>query len=299
MCSPFRWPLARGPVDCPDAGKAPLRFTGDARNQKMKGLLLAVQFLTVIPVRIKGTITERQISRSGTFFPVVGVLQGILLSLSFFLFMKFLPGRIVSGLVVFILIATNRGFHLDALADTFDAVAVKSTGDEALDQQKRLSVMKDSSTGAIGVTAIVMSILLKYLFIDSLFQEYDATATMYLLFLMPVFSRWAMLPVMGHGRPARMEGLGRMFIEGTGPQVITLSSLLLALVFFTATAALKVLGFAPAVMFFFLATLCLYAFSLLWVAFCTRRFGGLTGDTVGAVAEVSDLLFLIVALLFL
>jgi adenosylcobinamide-GDP ribazoletransferase len=264
----------------------------------MRGFLLAVQFLTVIPVRIKGTVTERQIGCSGIYFPLVGVIQGALLSLMFFLLVKFLPGELVSGLIILVLIATNRGFHLDALADSFDAVAVKSSGNEAADRRKRLLIMKDSTTGAMGVTAIVMSILLKYLSMISLLRQHDGEVMMYLLFLMPVFSRWAMIPVMGHGRPAREDGLGKIFIERTGPRVTILSSLLLALVYFAITMSLKILTLASAVEFFFLAGLSLYVVSLLWAVFCARRFGGLTGDTVGAVAEVSDLLFLVVALLF-
>jgi adenosylcobinamide-GDP ribazoletransferase len=264
----------------------------------MKGLLLAVQFLTIIPVRIRGTITERQIGSSGVFFPLVGVIQGLVVFLIVFLLAKVLPYELVSGLAVLGLIATNRGFHLDALADTFDAIAVKSTGDPVLDRQKRLSVMKDSATGAMGVTAIVVSILLKYLCIDSLLQEYNTEGALYLFFLMPVFSKWAMIPAMAHGRPARTDGLGKMFIEGTGAGIVLLSSLILAVVYFVVTIAPGTHAIRPAVTFFLLAGSCLYGFSLLWAVFCGRRFGGLTGDTSGAVAEVADLMFLVIALLF-
>jgi adenosylcobinamide-GDP ribazoletransferase len=261
----------------------------------VNGLLLAIQFLTIIPVRVKGTITERQISASGVFFPLVGVIQGLIISLGALLLLKVFPTELVSGLVILLLIATNGGFHLDGLADTFDAIAVRSTGDGATDRQKRLLVMKDSATGAIGVTAIVMAILLKYLFIGALIQRFGPEIAAYFLFLMPVFSKWAMIPVMALGRPARDGGLGKMFIDGTSLRSVALSSLLLGIVYFAVSLSVGLLFILPAVRLFFLAGMSLYVFSWLWSLYCGRKFGGLTGDTSGAVAEISDLLFLAIA----
>ena len=77
-----------------------------------------------------------------------------------------------------------------------------------------------------------------------------------------------------------------------------MSSLVLAIIYFVVATSLRMVAFVPAVTFFSLACLCLYAFSLLWAIFCARRFGGLTGDTSGAVAEMSEIVFLLLALLF-
>ena len=264
----------------------------------VKGLLLAIQFLTIIPVRLRGEVTERQVSNSGVFFPVAGALQGLVVSFGAFVLVRILPVDLVSGLAVLLLIGTNGGFHLDGLADTFDALAVKSVGDNAVDRQKRLSVMKDSATGAIGVTAIVLAVVLKYLLIASLFGKYDAKGTAYLLFLMPVFSKWAMIPVMAHSSPARDGGLGKMFVDGTGPRSILISSFLLLAIYAVVAFFAGLQSFPAAIGFLCLSVLSLYAFGLLWVCLCRRKFGGLTGDTAGAVGEICDLWFLSIALLF-
>ncbi len=137
----------------------------------MKSLLLAVQFLTIIPVSVKGEVTQADVARSAAFFPLAGALQGVIAALAALIALRLFPPTITGGLVLCVLTVVNGGFHLDALADTFDAIAVKSTGDGAQDRQKRLSVMKDSATGAIGVTAIVMALLLKYLFIRRPLRE--------------------------------------------------------------------------------------------------------------------------------
>ena len=158
--------------------------------------------------------------------------------------------------------------------------------------------MKDSATGAIGVTAIVMILLLKYLFISSLFAKYGTWNVAYLLFLMPVFSKWAIIPALFHGQPATSGGLGRIFIEGMDVRTYLLSWLLLAVATLAATWLCPSSSLAASVSFLSLLCLCLYAFSLLWVFFCSRKFGGLTGDTIGAAAEIADLLFLAMAFLW-
>jgi adenosylcobinamide-GDP ribazoletransferase len=264
----------------------------------MKGLLLAIQFLTIIPVRIRGTITERQIGRSSAFFPLVGLIQGVVVGLAVWLLSRVFPAEVVSGLAVLILIATNGGFHVDGLADTFDATAVKSSGNPVRDREKRLSVMKDSTTGAIGVTAIVLTILMKYLLISSLLRKYELVTTAQLLLLMPVFSRWTMVPVMAHSCPARNEGLGKIFVEGTKAAETILASLLMVAVFAGVVFLERPTLLLAQTGFLVVCGACLYTFSLVWARFCKWRFGGITGDTAGAAAEVADLLFLVVAFLW-
>ena len=263
----------------------------------VKGLFLAIQFLTVIPVSLRGTVTERDVARSAAFFPVAGAVQGAIAAAATLLFARIFPSPVVSGLALLALVLVNGGFHLDALADTFDALAVKSAG-EGADRTRRLAVMKDSATGAIGVTAIVMALLLKYVFIAAVFDRLGACATAYILFLMAVFSRWSFTPVLFHGKSARPDGLGRTFIDGLDGRSYALSWVLLAALalaaalFWPAFSQAARLGLLP------VACVCLYAFSILWVFFCQRKFGGLTGDTAGASAEIADLLFLAIALLW-
>ncbi len=102
-------------------------------------------------------------------------------------------------------------------------LSVKSGGDHAADRDKKLRVMKDSTTGAIGVTAIVMTLLLKFLFLNNMISSSLSPGRYAFLFLMPVFSKWGMILNMYHGTSARQDGLGKMFIEN-----ITLTSVLLA-----------------------------------------------------------------------
>ncbi len=266
----------------------------------MRQLFLALQFLTILPVKVRGTVTETDISGSAVFFPVAGAFQGLLAACTALVSVNFFTSEITAGLVLLTLIVSNGGFHLDGLADTFDALAVKSSGDPKADRDRKLSIMKDSTTGAIGVIAIVMTILLKFLLINNLLSSSLPTSSYVFLFLMPVFSKWVMVAAMYHGNSARQDGLGKMFIDNITLVKVVFASLVL--IFFYAAADMlylhKAYGAGSIILFFVLFTI-FYIFCLLSAKFFGKRFGGLTGDTLGAAGEISEILFLMVASLWL
>jgi adenosylcobinamide-GDP ribazoletransferase len=263
----------------------------------VKGLLLAFQFLTIIPIRIKGSVSEEELARSALFFPFVGMLQGLLASLSGIFFLGLFSPEVASLLVLIVLVLTNGGFHLDGLADTFDALAVKSSGDKAKDREKRLAVMKDSATGAIGVVAIVLAVLLKFLLLMEVMVNLPLLAACSIIFLLPLFSKLAMNISLYLGRSARQDGLGRIFIDNMsiGP---VLFSFLLTIVFCVAVTRFRLMDLCGTGAFLFFAILLalLYIFSLVATKIFASKFGGLTGDTFGAVSELSEILFLMSAI---
>ncbi len=263
-------------------------------------MLLALQFLTIIPVRVGGDVSEREIAQSAAFFPLAGALQGLLAALSALVLVKVFSPEITSGLVLLVLIICNGGFDLDGLADTADALAVKSTGNPQADKVKRLAVMKDSAVGSIGAVALIMDIFLKFLFIRQLFLIHSLYTCMSVLFLMPAFSKWAPVPAMYHGAPARADGLGRIFIDNMKVNTLILSSLVLVVIYIAA-AELHLIGAYGSVSVTLLVILLaiFYLFSTASVRFFRERFGGLTGDHCGALSEISEILFLAVTTIWL
>jgi adenosylcobinamide-GDP ribazoletransferase len=119
------------------------------------------------------------------------------------------------------------------------------------------------------------------------------------MFLVPVFSKWIMVPVITHGAAARDDGLGRIFIIHGGLNVFALSCLVLAAIFACGSFWLPGVPLRHTVILFFILAVPSYAFSLLWTAFCAKMFGGLTGDTMGAVSEVGEILLYALALLWI
>ncbi len=261
----------------------------------MKSFLLALQFLTIIPVRIGGTVEDRELGKSATWYVAVGFLQGALLLAVDYVTGNIFHPDIVAALLLLALIVSNGAFHLDGLADTTDATAVKSSGNPAADRLRRLAVMKDPATGPIGVTVLVMVLLLKYLCIRSCANLLPFTYYSTLI-AMPMISKLFLVVAMYHGTAARRDGIGRIFLDG-----VRLRQLIAATVMFLAPVALLALAWGrfgdmnP--LFFYPAILAIgYAMTRIWVSFCATRFGGLTGDTFGALSEGIEITFLLVVL---
>jgi adenosylcobinamide-GDP ribazoletransferase len=266
----------------------------------MRQLLLAFQFLTIVPVKVPGKITDQDVAGSAAFFPLVGAFQGLATSISAVLLMKVFPADITAGLTLFFLILSNGGFDLDGLADTLDALAVKSSGDPENDRTRRLIVMKDSTTGAMGVVALSVTILLKFVLMRRLLSDFPILPAAVLLFLMPVFSKWINVPAMHHGVSARNNGLGRMFIEHAGRGcVLASTTIVISLCVIVASLGLMRVSPGTLLKFCLLLFAAFYLFCLLAVQFLTKRFGGLTGDHFGAVTEISEILFLLAGYVWL
>jgi adenosylcobinamide-GDP ribazoletransferase len=251
----------------------------------MKSILVAIQFLTIVPVARKMEVTEADMARSVAAFPLAGLFQGAALVAMAYLAGLVLPTGLVAAMVLLVHVVLNGAFHLDGLSDTFDAIAKRG------DREGKLAAMKDGRSGAAGVSALVLSVLLKYLLIMTVAGLYPYSINFTLL-MMPVFSRWAMASAMLHGSPARPEGLGKIFIEGTGVREFTVATLT---VFVIMTLAAVYLGelVAHKHLLNAISIVLLYAFTLLMLRLFKGQFGGLTGDTLGALGELSENVFLL------
>ncbi|MCX5813359.1 MAG: adenosylcobinamide-GDP ribazoletransferase [Proteobacteria bacterium] len=269
---------------------------------KLRNIALAFQFLTIIPIKTTGEVSEKDIADSSIFFPVVGAFQGLILVVLSFLLMKVFSPEITAAIILLGYLLTNGGFHQDGLSDTFDGISVKSTGNRAQDIQKRLAVMKDSTTGPIGVTAIVFSLLFKYLLMKAILQI-EGNAYL-ILFLMPIYSKWAMVSVMYRSRSARSDGIGRIFLEHGGFKHVAFSTLLMVIMGITAFYACVYCtsssqwGAGTLILFLICEIAVIYLFCLFLRQTFINKFGGLTGDNFGAIHEISEIAFLFVALLW-
>jgi adenosylcobinamide-GDP ribazoletransferase len=256
----------------------------------MKKMLLAFQFLTIIPVKDTGESPEQDVGSATVYFPVVGLIEGSLLSVLAWLFLKVFPGELTSGLVLFAMVLINGGLHLDGLSDTFDAVASRGNID------KKLAIMKDSTIGPAGVIAIVLVLLLKYLLLNSMFF-YSSISVYYTgLLLMPVISRCTMVWAIFHGRPARQDGLGRMFIEYTGLRELITATVLTLIACFVTLGVISEFELLLFHLMFVLPVLYFFSVSAVW--FFNKHFGGMTGDSFGSVYEIAILLFLTTRILW-
>ncbi len=251
----------------------------------MKRILLAFQFLTIIPVKDIGEVPDREAGGSSAFFPLVGLIEGTSLLILSALFLRVFPTELTNGLLVLFMVVVNGGLHLDGLSDTFDAIASRG------DKERKLAIMKESTVGPMGVIAIVMVLLLKYLMLNAVFFNSNLSVYFSAVFLMPVLSRWTLVPALYHGRAAKEDGLGRTFIKYTEKKevlIATMLALIISIVKISAAAQFSLLAF---IVMFIMPLLYIYGFGAVW--FSNKYFEGMTGDIVGAVYEIAVLLVLI------
>ena len=243
----------------------------------MKTFLQAFSFLTILPVGHPSLSEEKELARSMAFFPLVGLIIGLILTLGYYLLSFFLPRAIVLWLSIGLLALLTRGLHLDGFADTMDGLG--SGGP----RKKILEVMRDSRIGAFGVISLILLIGAKYFALDQI----PRTSIPYALILMAVMGRNAMVLVCYRSSYARYEGgLAKPFTENLGVREITLS---LATAF---GIALLVMGIQGVVVFAGIGL-----FSLGYRCFFIKKLGGVTGDILGGANELAELLCLLLLII--
>lgn len=258
----------------------------------MKKFLIAMQFLTILPIRKNLIDNKLDIAESSAYFVVVGLFQGLLLAATDYFSGMIFNQELSILFVLLALVVSNGGFHLDGLADTFDALAAKSEGNKNADIEKRLSIMRQGTIGPIGVTAIVFTLALKYFSLKSIsnllpFIYYSS------LIVLPMISKLAVVVGIYFGRPARKDGLGNIFIGKIHLKELVTNIIIISSIFLTFLVLAK--HYAPANQYIFYGIVLFMTFLLgRLMVFCfDKKFGGLTGDTLGAISEITEIIFLL------
>jgi len=118
--------------------------------------LIAISFLTRMPVKLNQEIKPGDVGQSLLYYPLVGLLIGLILYLTLIL-IQFISASmsvdVIAAVVLIVWVLITGGLHLDGLADSADAWA-GGLGS----QQKTLDIMKDPYCGPIGVTVIVAGV---------------------------------------------------------------------------------------------------------------------------------------------
>ena len=244
----------------------------------IKPLILTLQLLTRIPVPIKIEVTEAQLGRSALFYPVVGLLLGALI----YFVAWVLPEQntlLNAALLTTLWIGLTGALHIDGLADSADAW-VGGMGDS----QRTLDIMKDPNCGPMGVTTILVVVLLKFTALYTLLQQGHLLP----LLLIPMLGRAQILLLLLTTPYVRKQGMGSdlaMYLPRTLAWLVLLISFL-GWGYFMQQSGLIVL-------------LTLLLMFVLFRQVLMRRIGGTTGDTIGALVELSELVLLIGVVMFL
>ena len=238
----------------------------------MRRLIAALEFLTILPL---GRPVLYDPTGMVPFFPLVGIIMGTLLSMFDYTASRFWSESVVAVLDVVVLAVLTGGLHLDGLGDSADGLLGHRS------KEKALEIMKDSRIGAMGLLAIVCGLLVKWGGIMSL-----KTDRHLLLVLVPAYARSSLLfgiRYLEYGRP--QSGIGQTLFENRlAPKSFWGLLIPVTLSYFLGWRGIWLFvlfaGITAAILFYY-----------------QRRMGCITGDMLGAMAEITEsLLFLLVCM---
>jgi len=238
----------------------------------MGRFLAALQFLTIIPIPWRTEAREDELGRSAGYFPLIGLIVGLILSGLVWLFDLLLPTAMANALLLVAMVVLSGAIHLDGLADTCDGIAGHKTAEE------RWRVMRDSRAGAFGIIGVVLLLLVKYVSLNNIPQA----SLMTTLILMSVVSRWTMTYAIFVFPYARASGLGKTFKQGTTWPRFTMATLITI-----AVAAILARLTGLAIIFV------IWVITTVMATYFKSKFTGLTGDNYGAINELSEVSVLV------
>lgn len=245
-------------------------------KQMCKGFIIAFSMYSKIPMpHIEWD--EESMAYSLCFFPLVGLVSGLLLVLGNFLCAKFEIEPLLRGVFLSIVpIVVTGGIHIDGFMDTSDAMASYQP------KERRLEILKDSHIGAFSVISLVCYMLLYVACMVSVVDE----KAIWLFGICLVFER-AMSGLAAVTLPnARKNGMLQTFTSASKKGAVIATSL-----FYLAISM-------GAIYFIASWKVCIYAGLLAAVYFYYRyfsmkHFGGVTGDLAGYYLQVQEIVYLV------
>lgn len=277
----------------------------------LKSLMAALQFLTRLPITIdlfragsklesesesksesKDSDMDTIFRRSVVFFPVAGLIIGVIVATLAWGLGNLLPAYVNVVLLLSAWVCLTGGLHLDGLMDTADGLLSHRS------RERMLEIMKDSRVGAMGVIVCVLYVMLKAVLLYALLNDDETSAVgelerFMLLALIPVWSRAFMSTAITGWRYARHgQGMGQLFrsVHKGHSAAACLMALLISVFILPLSSSLDWLNVMIGCGFFIAVTYCV---GTLIASLVARKLGGLTGDVYGALNEIVELALLL------
>jgi adenosylcobinamide-GDP ribazoletransferase len=238
-------------------------------------LELSLMFCTRLPLAPSTPVASGDIARASWAMPVAGALVGALGALAYWLAVRLaLPPPVAAALALAAGMAATGCLHEDGLADTADGFGGHS-------RERKLEIMRDSRLGTYGACALVVSLLLRW---SALASIADARAVALALVAAHAAARAPLPGFMALVPPARSDGLAAS--AGPPPHgAVAAAGLLGALA----------LGLCLGPMAAVVALVLLAAAAAVIARVIAKAIGGHTGDVLGALEQVNEILVLLVA----
>lgn len=250
----------------------------------MKALFLLMSFMTRLPVP-QVEYDQKLFVKAYKLFPMIGILFGLILYFFNFLLSKiFYSSLMITIFLILIEVILTGALHLDGLADTFDAIFSYRT------KEKMLEIMKDPHIGTNGVLALIFLIAIKLFSINYLLDFQME----YILLIYPVIGRISSVASCSFLKYARESGMSN-FINEVNYKDLLISLAYSMLYFFMIFRDLNYIS----LLLSFVLPLLIVFWTYIFSKKISKKLGGISGDTLGAVVELNQVLFLCLFIMFL
>ena len=237
--------------------------------------IILIQFMTRIPIPLKTSYSEKKLGKSIKFFPLVGLIIGLILYFTNFLIITYLKNifynkTIIAIFLIILEILIVGIIHIDGLADTFDGLFSYAK------KEKMLEIMKDSRIGTNGTVILILYFITK----TTLTSEIIMINPKYLI-ICPIIARLSTPINAGFSNYARKSGMSNSIIsENDIFEAIFSLALSTILVFYI----ISIKG----IITIFIA----FIFIIIFMLNVRKKIDGITGDTMGACLELTSILVL-------
>ena len=258
--------------------KNPKNKNGDIMKyikNSFEQFIILLQFMTRIPIPLKINYSEKKLGKSIKFFPLIGLIIGLILYFANFLitiyFKNIFYNKTIIAIFLIILEILIVGIiHIDGLADTFDGLFSYAK------KEKMLEIMKDSRIGTNGTVVLILYFITKTV----LTSEIIMINPKYLI-ICPIIARLSTPINAGLSNYARKSGMSNAIISENGIfDVIFSLALSIILVFY-------IIGIEGIIAIFIA-----FIFIIIFMLNVRKKIDGITGDTMGACLELTSILVL-------
>jgi adenosylcobinamide-GDP ribazoletransferase len=249
-------------------------------KKEIQYFFAAVQFLTRLPVPSIGHFEQSHLEKSSKYFPLVGLGIGLFNAAFMWLAWRLFDDAAIAVLVAMALgLLLTGAFHEDGFADMCDAFG------GGWNKAKILDIMKDSRLGTYGVAGLVMVLLLKFILLQKILLQHSSPNGEWVYFFAKIAAAHATSRLMSVGM---IQWLSYVRDEGKSKPLSSQK-----LTFFELLPALIVVAL-PTVLMGVKAMLCWLPMliAMWWMGrWFNKWIGGYTGDCLGAVQQVTEILF--------
>jgi adenosylcobinamide-GDP ribazoletransferase len=237
---------------------------------------IAVSLSTILPVGLAARSDDGEVARASWALPVAGLVVGLAGAIAYWVARKMgLPSDPAAALALAATVLVSGALHEDGLADTADGLG----GGESREQ--KLEIMRDSRIGTYGACALILSMIARWSALATIAEPAEVAMA---LLVTHAAARAALPAFMWLIPPARPDGLSAG--AGQPPSQSAIIAVGLGIL-------CLVIGFGPGKAIMGLILLSIAALILGFIA--TRQIGGQTGDILGALEQVGEIVVLLMA----